>query len=192
PFVEAGLPGGRPRQGGGEAGNGEARARGGWARGAEVQNGGASSAVARAVAFFAGAFLAAAFLVAFFAAFFAGAFLAGAFFGAASLLAAVLVAAFLATAFFAPKPRRAGLPVSASSCCTSSRVSVDGSRSLGILPLSLPSLMYGPKRPLSTWMSLPGNSLMIRLRAISSFSSISSTARARSILYGSSSFFSEA
>ena len=41
-------------------------------------------------------------------------------------------------------------------------------------------------------MSLPSNSLMIRLRAISSFSSIRNTARARSTLYGSSSFLSEA
>ena len=111
------------------------------------------------------------------------AFLAAAFFTAG---------AFFSAAFLAPKPRRAGLPVSSISCCTSARVSDAGSRSLGILPFILPSLMYGPKRPFSTWMSLPSNSLMIRLRAISSFSSIRNMARARSMVYGSSSFFSEA
>src|SRR5690606_11840735 len=166
-----------------------------------AQNGGASSpalpvapAAFFTTAFFAtvflaalvaGAFFAAVLPVAFFAAFFT-AFLAGA------LAAVLFVAAFLAAAFLAPTPRRAGLPVSASNVWTSSRVSEAGSRSLGILPLSLPSLMYGPKRPLSTWMSLSGNCLMIRLRAISSFSSIRNTARARSILYGSSSLVSEA
>ena len=139
--------------------------------------------------------MAAVFFAAFFVAFLAGAFLAAALAGAASLataLVAFFAAAFLATAFFAPKPLRAGLPVSSISFCTSVRVSEAGSRSLGILPLSLPSLRYGPKRPLSTWMSLPGNSLITRLRAISSFSSTRNTARARSILYGSSSFLSDA
>ena len=138
--------------------------------------------------FFAVAFFVAVLLAAFFTAFLAGAFFAAAFFGAASFF----TAAFLAVAFLAPKPLRTGLPVSAMNCSTSARVSEAGSRSLGILPLSLPSLMYGPKRPLSTWISEPANSLMMRLRAISSFSSIRKMARARSILYGSSSFFSEA
>src|SRR5690606_23532698 len=123
-------------------GNRQARARRACRRlpapGPRTQNGGASSAVA--AVFFAGAFLAVVFLVAFLAVFFAGAFFAGAFLAGASL-----AGAFFAGAFFAPKPRRAGLPVSASSCCTSSSVSDAGSRSLGILPLSLPSLMYGPK-----------------------------------------------
>src|SRR5690606_17492087 len=97
-----------------------------------AQNGGASSPALPVAP--------AAFFTAFFTAFLAGA-----------LAAVLLVAAFLAAAFLAPKPRRAGLPVSASNVWTSSRVSEAGSRSLGILPLSLPSLMYGPKRPLSTW-----------------------------------------
>ena len=72
--------------------------------------------------------------MAFFAAFFA------------TFLVAFFAAAFFATflAAFLPKPRRAGLPVSSSSRVTSSSVSEAGSRSLGILPLSLPSEMYGP------------------------------------------------
>src|SRR5690606_24440341 len=113
------------------------------------------------------AFLAAAFFTAFFAVFFAAFFVV--FFAAVFFFAVVFFAAFFAvffsTVFFAaflPKRPRIGLPVSSSSFVTSSRVSDFGSRSLGMRPLSLPSLMYGPKRPLSTWMSLPSNSLMIR------------------------------
>src|SRR5690606_934501 len=83
------------------------------------------------VAFFA-AFFAGDFPTVFFAAFFAVAFFAGAFF-----------AAFFA-AFLAPKPRRAGLPVSSSRRVASSRLSEAGSRSFGILPLRRPSLRYGP------------------------------------------------
>src|SRR5690606_22864867 len=138
-----------------------------------AQNGGASSPAlpVAPAAFFTTAFFTTVFLAALVAGAFFAAVLPVAFFTAflAGALAAVLfVAAFLAAAFLAPKPRRAGLPVSASNVWTSARVSEAGSRSLGILPLSLPSLMYGPKRPLSTWMSLSGNCLMIRLRAISS------------------------
>src|SRR5690606_7728241 len=150
------------------------------------------------------AFLAAAFFPAFFAVFFAAFFVV--FFAAVFFFATAFFTAFFAVFFappsapplplffaaFLPKRPRIGLPVSSSSFVTSSRVSDFGSRSLGMRPLSLPSLMYGPKRPLSTWMSLPSNSLMIRLRAISSFSSIRNTARSRSMVYGSSSFFSEA
>src|SRR4249919_2877816 len=145
-----------------------------------IQNGGLSAA-AFLTAFFV------TFLVAFFAAFFAGAFFAGVFVAAAFFAAG----SFLAAAFL-PKRPRIGLPVVSMSSCASASVSDAGSRSLGMRPLSLPSDRYGPKRPLSTWMSLPSNSLMMRLRAISSFSSIRKTARARSIVYGSSSFFSEA
>src|SRR5690606_28322380 len=73
--------------------------------------------------FFAGAFLAVAFFAGFFAgAFFVAALLAGAFFAAAFFGAASFLVAFFA-AFFAPKPRRAGLPVSSSSLVTSSSVS---------------------------------------------------------------------
>src|SRR5690606_1758583 len=90
--------------------------------------------------------LAAAFFVAFLAAFFAAFFVA--FFAAffVAFLAAFFVAAFLATFFaaFLPNPRRVGLPVSSRSFVTSSSVREAGSRSLGILPLSLPSEMYGP------------------------------------------------
>src|SRR5690606_36532601 len=145
------------------------------------------------------AFLPAAFFATFFAAFFAVFFAAffvvffAAFF--AVFFAAFFAGAFFATDFFAaflPNRPRIGLPVSSSSFVTSSRVSDFGSRSLGMRPLSLPSLMYGPYRPLSTWMSLPSNSLMMRLRANSSVSSIRNTARARSTVYGSSSFLSEA
>src|SRR5690606_20062833 len=114
-----------------------------------------SAAAFLAGAFFESGFLTAAFLVAvffvaaFFAAFFAT-FFAGAFFTAAFFTAAFFAGAFFAAAFL-PKRPRAGLPVSSSSFTTSSNVSEAGSRSLGILPLSLPSLMYGPYRPLSTW-----------------------------------------
>ena len=86
------------------------------------------------------AFFAAVFFTAFFAAFFATAFLA-AFFAGFFSAGAFFATTFFAAAFLAPKPRRAGLPVSASSASVSSRVSEAGSRSLGILPLSLPSLM---------------------------------------------------
>ncbi len=122
------------------------------------------------------------------------ALLAAGFFSAGSAFLVTFLAVVLAPfcGVLAPKPLRTGLPVSSSSLITSSPVSDAGSRSLGILPLSLPSLMYGPKRPLSTWIWLSGKVLMIRLRAISSFSSIRNTARARSMVYGSSSFFSEA
>src|SRR4249919_3112782 len=108
---------------------------------------GASSTLPRAVVFltvffatFLLDFFAVALLVAFLAVFFAT-FFAGAFF-------ATVATAFFAGAFFAatflPKPLRIGLPVSSSSLTTSSSVSDDGSRSLGMRPLSLPSLMYGP------------------------------------------------
>ena len=67
---------------------------------------------------------------------------------AAALVAAGFVAGFLVVAFFVaaflPKPLRIGLPVSSISFTTSSSVSDAGSRSLGMRPLSLPSLMYGP------------------------------------------------
>ena len=88
-------------------------------------------------AFLAGAFLATAF--------FAAGFLAAVFFtavlAAGSPAGVFFAAAFFTTGFFAPNPLRAGLPVSASSCSASSSVSEAGSRSFGILPLSLPSLM---------------------------------------------------
>ncbi len=48
---------------------------------------------------------------------------------------------FLVAVFFVLKFLRAGFPVFISNCCASSRVSEAGSRSLGIFPLSLPSLM---------------------------------------------------
>src|SRR5690606_9119773 len=116
------------------------------------------SAARLAAAFFS------AFFVAFFAVFFAAVFFVVVFLAAffAVVFFAVFFAAFFSTVFFAaflPKRPRIGLPVSSSSFVTSSRVSDFGSRSLGMRPLSLPSLMYGPKRPLSTWMSLPSNSL---------------------------------
>src|SRR5690606_21367465 len=89
------------------------------------------------------AFLPAAFFATFFAAFFAVFF--AAFF--VVFFAAFFAGAFFATDFFAaflPNRPRIGLPVSSSSFVTSSRVSDFGSRSLGMRPLSLPSLMYGP------------------------------------------------
>src|SRR5690606_13832262 len=109
-----------------------------------LRRSGQASVLAAAV-FFAAAFLATVFLVVFLAVFlvaFLAVFLAGAFF-AATFFTTFLAGAFFAAAFL-PKRPRAGLPVSSSSLVTSSSVSEAGSRSLGILPLSWPLLMYGP------------------------------------------------
>src|SRR5690606_35877076 len=105
------------------------------------------------------AFLAAAFFTAFFAVFFAAFFVV--FFAAVFFFATAFFIVFFAVFFappsappfllyyaaFLPKRPHIGLPVSSSSFVTSTRVSDFGSRYLGMRSLSLPSLMYGPKRP---------------------------------------------
>lgn len=88
------------------------------------------------------AFVFAALAVVFF--FFAAAF----FFGAGLVPSApaeglaFAFAVFAVAAFFAQRPLRSG--AAAISAWHSSRVSDFGSRSLGILPFFLPSVMYGP------------------------------------------------
>src|SRR3546814_7888209 len=96
------------------------------------QNGASSSAV---IVFFA---------TVFFVAFFAAVFFVDVFFFATFFAGAFFATVFLAGAFFAaflPNRQRIGLPVSSINFNTSSSVCYDGSRSLGMRPLSLPSLI---------------------------------------------------
>ncbi len=114
----------------------------------------AGLAAVLAAAVFAGRFLAGAFAASVAGAFavFAGVvlLLAAAFTGFSAELAAG--ASVFAAVFFAKRPKRP-LPRSGaalSSSTHSSRVSVFGSRSFGILAFFTLSVMYGPKRPFST------------------------------------------
>ena len=66
----------------------------------------------------------------------------------------------------------------------SARVRLFGSRSFGILALRVLSVMYGPKRPFSTWMPASGKSRIRRFASAICFSRMTSSARSSVIGVG--------